>query len=205
MLGPNTFGVMNCIRVFVPGMIEQDAPASVELTASLAGVGPGGGLYGVSKHACMALGEALYSEARGRLSVHVLCPEIVRSGLNSNLPGFNELGMQPSRCADHVFDSISRGNFYVFVDNEEDSGHVANAAKARAEGMYGGDLSGPAPLSDSLVGQPKGFGSDFISAVFTMKGQTMPTTAELLESGKEHSTQASLVDARQPVAAKAKL
>ena len=95
MLGPNTFGVMNCIRVFVPGMIEQDAAASVELTASLAGVGPGGGLYGVSKHACMALGEALYSEARGRLSVHVLCPEIVRSGLNSNLPGFNELGMQP--------------------------------------------------------------------------------------------------------------
>jgi hypothetical protein len=36
---------MNFIRVFVPGMMEQDAPGSVELTASLAGVGPGGGLY----------------------------------------------------------------------------------------------------------------------------------------------------------------
>ena len=85
MLGPNTFGVMNCIRVFVPKMLEQDAPAAVELTASLAGVGPAGGLYGVSKHACMALGEALHGEVRGRLSVHVLCPEIVRSGLNSNM------------------------------------------------------------------------------------------------------------------------
>jgi hypothetical protein len=63
----------------------------------------------------------------------------------------------------------------------------------------------PAPLSDSLVGRPKGFGSDFISAVFTLKGETMSTTAELLESGKEHSTQASLVGARQPVAAKANL
>ena len=55
------------------------------------------------------------------------------------------------------------------------AGHVANAAKARAEGMYGGDLSAPAPRSDDLVGRPKGFGSDFISAVFTMKGETMPT------------------------------
>eukprot|EP01050_Picozoa_sp_SAG11_P020967 SAG11_NODE_3639_length_2318_cov_2.997296_1_plen_249_part_00 len=129
MLGPNTFGVMNCIRTFVPKMLEQDAPAAVELTASLAGVGPAGGLYGVSKHACMALGEALYNEVRSRLSVHVLCPEIVRSGLNSNLPGFNQLGMQPSRCAEHVFASIERGNFYVFADNLEDPGHVANAAK----------------------------------------------------------------------------
>ena len=196
---------MNCIRVFVPKMLAQDAPAAVELTASLAGVGPAGGLYGVSKHACMALGEALHGEVRGRLSVHVLCPEIVRSGLNANLPGFNQLGMQPSRCAEHVFSSIERGNFYVFADNEEDPGHVANAAKARAEGMYGGDLSGPAPMSDYLVGQPKGFGSEFIQAVFTAKGETLPTTASLLESGEEHKTQAELVDSKEPAKVKANL
>jgi NAD(P)-dependent dehydrogenase (short-subunit alcohol dehydrogenase family) len=86
MLGPNQFGPINCIRVFTPGMIAQDAPAAVELTASLAGVGPGGGLYGVSKHACMALGEALYADARGRLSVSQ-APHLPATHTHSNSSG----------------------------------------------------------------------------------------------------------------------
>jgi hypothetical protein len=60
--------------------------------------------------------------------------------------------------------------------------------------MYGGDLSGPSPMADTLVGLPKGFGSEFIGSVFTMKGETMATTAQLLEKGEEHTTQADLVD-----------
>ena len=70
----------------------------------------------------------------------------------------------------------------------------ASAAKARAEGMYGGNLSAPAPASDDLVARPKGFGSKFIQDVFTMKGDTLPTTAQLLAEGEQNTTQATLVD-----------
>ena len=60
--------------------------------------------------------------------------------------------------------------------------------------MYGGNLSAPAPASDDLVARPKGFGSKFIQDVFTMKGDTLPTTAQLLAEGEQNTTQATLVD-----------
>ena len=60
---------------------------AIEITASIAGVVNGGtGPYGTSKHAALAIAEALYAELRNRsvldrMSVVALCPAIVETAL----------------------------------------------------------------------------------------------------------------------------
>ena len=81
-LGVNLMGVVYGIRSFVPVMIEQGAPAHVVNTASVAGLIRGMGIYGVSKHAVVALSESMFAELRGRghpIGVSVLCPGFVRT------------------------------------------------------------------------------------------------------------------------------
>ncbi len=77
----NLKGVLNCIRAFVPGMLKQNAPGTVMATASQDGLCASVNLYGVTKHACVALMETLHGELRGRLTSHVLCPNIVATNI----------------------------------------------------------------------------------------------------------------------------
>ena len=126
VLGVNVKGVANFVRTFVPDMLSQEGPGSFVATSSQDGLCAAQGVYGVSKHACVALCEALYQEIQGQLSVHVLCPNvvgtnIVKSGTHrperfggptpSNrvqealVERFKAFGMPPSRCANMVFRS----------------------------------------------------------------------------------------------------
>ena len=156
VLGVNVKGVAHFVRHFVPKMLEQDAPGSFVATSSQDGLCAAQGVYGVTKHACVALCEALYQELRGRLSVHVLCPNvvgtnIVRSGthrperfggpapsspaIEALVERFKNHGMPPSRCADMVFQAIQSGDFYILAEAEEDPGHIHNQAKVRMEAI----------------------------------------------------------------------
>ena len=81
VLGVNVKGVANCVRAFVPGMVAGDRAGTVVATSSQDGLCAAQGVYGVSKHACVALTEALFQELRGRLSVHVLCPNVVATNI----------------------------------------------------------------------------------------------------------------------------
>ncbi|HTO71151.1 MAG TPA: SDR family NAD(P)-dependent oxidoreductase [Myxococcota bacterium] len=88
IVGVNLMGVVHGVRTFTPILLEEGAGHIVN-TASMAGLisGAGNALYGVTKHAVVALSEALYNElaAVGRdVHVSVLCPgwintEILRS------------------------------------------------------------------------------------------------------------------------------
>src|SRR5580704_17515505 len=62
ILGVNLMGVVHGIRAFLPVMIEQDTEAHIVNTASLAGLIPGGALYGATKFAVVALSENTYLE-----------------------------------------------------------------------------------------------------------------------------------------------
>ena len=156
VLGVNVKGVANFVRHFVPKMLEQDAPGSFVATSSQDGLCAAQGVYGVTKHACVALCEALYQELRGRLSVHVLCPNvvgtnIVRSGTHrperfggptptsaateALVERFKSHGMPPSRCAEMVFSAIQSGDFYILAEAEEDPGHIYNQAKVRMDAI----------------------------------------------------------------------
>src|SRR5205823_9728541 len=60
VMGANLWGVIHGIRAFVPRMLAQETESHVVNTASVAGLVPGQGVYGVTKHAVVALSEAPY-------------------------------------------------------------------------------------------------------------------------------------------------
>ena len=163
VLGVNVKGVANCLRAFVPGMLSQGAPGSVVTTASQDGLCAAQGVYGVSKHACVALTEALHGEVDGQLSIHVLCPNVVATNIvksERNRPArfggppqmtepmasiqdrvlerFKEFGIPPSHCAGLVFDAIRSGVFYILAEAEEDPGYVRLEAETRMSAILNG-------------------------------------------------------------------
>ncbi len=79
IVGVNLMGVVHGVRTFTPLLLEQGEGHIVN-TASMAGLISGGGnaLYGVTKHAVVALSEALFNELaaqeQSRVRVSVLCP-----------------------------------------------------------------------------------------------------------------------------------
>lgn len=82
VLAVNVWSVIWGIRTFVPLMLEQDVECHIVNTSSTAGLYQGGSSYGVSKHAVVALSEALYSSLRAPLSkigVSVLLPGLTQT------------------------------------------------------------------------------------------------------------------------------
>jgi len=173
VLGVNVKGVANCLRAFVPKMVAGDAPGSVMATSSQDGLCAAQGVYGVSKHACVAMMEALYQELGGRLSVHVLCPNVVATNITTserNRPErfggprvrgselsttiaerFKAFGMPPSRCADMVFDAIRTGTFYIMAEAEDDPGYVRLEAETRMKAILEDGL--PYRPRSALIGK----------------------------------------------------
>ena len=85
ILGVNLWGVVHGVRAFAPRLIAQDEGHIVN-TASVAGLisPPGMAAYSASKHAVVALSEALrhdLAERGSRVGVSVLCPAYVPTGI----------------------------------------------------------------------------------------------------------------------------
>lgn len=145
VLGVNLWGVIHGIRSFVPRMLARGEPAHVVNTASVGGLltGPFLSPYVVSKHAVVALSEALHYElaARGApIRVSVLCPGAVRTGIwrserlrpaglarsqappadaRSFLDGMGaaiDAGSEPDAIAPRVFDAVRDGRFWILPD-----------------------------------------------------------------------------------------
>ena len=85
VLGVNLWGVIHGVHVFAPIMHQQNQPAHIVNTASVAGLVAGQlGVYTVSKHAVVALSETLYEELthlNSLVKAHVLCPGPVSTRL----------------------------------------------------------------------------------------------------------------------------
>ncbi len=81
-LGVNLWGVIHGVHTFLPIMLDQDEPGHIVNTASSAGITPGSRVYGVTKHAVVALSESLYDGLRARdskLHCSVLCPGVINT------------------------------------------------------------------------------------------------------------------------------
>ncbi len=165
ILGVNLIGVVNGIRAFVPLLLRQDQGYVVN-TASVAGlVSAVLHDYSVTKHAVVALSEALYYDlaATGAaVGVSVLCPGWVRTKIGSSQrharaaapdpqrEAMRELmvhliagGMDPAEVADQVVQAIRTGTFYVLTGGDEWSDGV----KARCADI----LDGRCPTLPRLV------------------------------------------------------
>jgi len=80
-IGVNLWGVIHGIHVFMPIMRKQDTECHIINTASmeglLSGSGPGGTIYGLTKHAIVSLSESMRTEltqTKSKIKVSVLCP-----------------------------------------------------------------------------------------------------------------------------------
>ncbi len=83
----NVWGVIHGIRRFVPIMRKNGDAGMVVNTASKAGLMCSSSLYSTTKHAVVAISEALYGQlqlARSNIGVAVLCPGAVNTALASN-------------------------------------------------------------------------------------------------------------------------
>jgi NAD(P)-dependent dehydrogenase (short-subunit alcohol dehydrogenase family) len=146
VLGVNVWGVIHGIRVFVPRMLAAGQPGHVVNTASVGGLltGPFLSPYVVSKHAVVALSEALHYELAARsaaIGASVLCPGAVRTGIwrserlrpadlaeKRELSGSDErsfmegmsaaidASIDASEIAPRVFDAVAEGRFWILPD-----------------------------------------------------------------------------------------
>ena len=139
-LGVNVYGVIHGLRSFVPLMLQQQEPAHIVNTASIAGLvsTPGLGVYNVTKHGVVTLSETLYLElqaAGSQIGVSVLCPAWVKTRIGEserNRPGekgqfapsrlgrggmANAIanGLAPADVAMQVLDAVRAQRFYVLT------------------------------------------------------------------------------------------
>ena len=90
MMGVNFWGVVYGIRVFVPHMLSHGEEGHIVNTASIAGLGTGWGVYGVTKHAVIAMTEWLSQNLQmvdSKINASVLCP----SGVATNITNVNRM------------------------------------------------------------------------------------------------------------------
>jgi NAD(P)-dependent dehydrogenase (short-subunit alcohol dehydrogenase family) len=149
IMGVNLWGVIYGVRTFLPIMLKQDEEGHIVNTASLAGLMPGAGIYGVTKQAVVALSESLYNElgmANSKVHVSVLCPAWVntniadadrnrpadlanatepppdprREQVNEMVRGFLKGGKSPAEIADQVFQAIRDEKLYIITHPEMD-------------------------------------------------------------------------------------
>jgi short-subunit dehydrogenase len=142
----NLMSVVHGIRSFVPRMIAQASPAHVVNTSSMMGLlsAPGLGGYAATKHAVVAVSEALRMDlaAHGaNVAVSVLCPgptntrvyemrgrpeasvaaDAARPERVAQIQQLEQLmasAMSPRAVADCVVDAIHNERFYVFPSPE---------------------------------------------------------------------------------------
>jgi NAD(P)-dependent dehydrogenase (short-subunit alcohol dehydrogenase family) len=156
----NVWGMLHGVRAFVPIMLEQNEPAHIVNTVSMAGLtrGPFAGAYYMSKHAALALSETLFLEMEAlQAPIHVsaLCPELINTGISSadrNRPAhlkraegagggsvaeeaIKELilqGLDPAVMADRVIQAIRDEQLYVL---SEEGGNWRNACNSRLDDL----------------------------------------------------------------------
>jgi NAD(P)-dependent dehydrogenase (short-subunit alcohol dehydrogenase family) len=149
IMGVNLWGVIHGVRTFLPIMLEQGDEGHVVNTASLAGLMPGRGIYGVTKQAVVALSESLYNDLKvmdAKIGVSVLCPgwvdtnivdagrnrpgelartadaipETQREQIDTMVRNLLKTGLQPSAVADQVLEAIQEDKLYVITHPEMD-------------------------------------------------------------------------------------
>jgi NAD(P)-dependent dehydrogenase (short-subunit alcohol dehydrogenase family) len=147
--GVNFWGVVHGVRTFLPIMLEQDEDGHMVNTASATGVVQANNMYGVTKHAVVALSEVVYTQLKqrgARVGISALCPGVVNTRifeaarnrpaeLRNAEPGSGaSAGAQmraqmiermasalpPAQVAEMLLDAIRNEQFYVMTDHEWD-------------------------------------------------------------------------------------
>jgi len=152
-VGVNFWSVVHGVRTFVPRMLAHGQEAHVVNTCSMTSVVQAANMYGITKHAVIALSEVLWNDLRkagANIGVTALCPGTIATNLfhgSRNRPavltdeGGNvsadgaELrermhavlaaGMPPAEVANRLVTAIRGGGLYLLTDHEWDDQVIA--------------------------------------------------------------------------------
>jgi NAD(P)-dependent dehydrogenase (short-subunit alcohol dehydrogenase family) len=152
-VGVNFWSVVHGVRTFVPRMLAHGQEAHVVNTCSMTSVVQAANMYGITKHAVIALSETLWNDLRkagANIGVTALCPGTIATNLfhgSRNRPpvltddGGNissdgaELrermhavlaaGMPPAEVASRLVTAIRGGGLYLLTDHEWDDQVIA--------------------------------------------------------------------------------
>jgi len=162
IFGVNLWGVIHGIHVFIPIMLKQNCQCYVINTASMVGlITPtiGTGIYSITKHALIALSEALKLElARigAKINVLVLCPGFAFTKLTDSdrnrpkelyhgtttnpelepiMKAYQqsiENGISPNDVAEILFQALKGEKFYIPTDHHR---YLRRGVKNRMESV----------------------------------------------------------------------
>jgi NAD(P)-dependent dehydrogenase (short-subunit alcohol dehydrogenase family) len=151
-LSVNLMSVIYGIRTFVPRMLAHGEPGHVVNTCSMTSVIAAANMYGICKHAILALTEVLSADlvaAGSSIGVTGLCPGIIATNLfhgtrnrPSSLPdgpamsasgaalpdqmhGVLAKGMPPAEVADLLVTAVRTNQLYLLTDHEWDTRVIA--------------------------------------------------------------------------------
>ena len=126
VLGVNLWGVIHGSQVFAPGMIERGRRGLIINTGSKQGITtpPGDPAYNVAKAGVKTFTEALAHELRnapgGRLSVHLLIPGFVFTGLTAKGRIDKPAGAwTPEQTVDFMMQRLEAGDFYILCPDND--------------------------------------------------------------------------------------
>jgi NAD(P)-dependent dehydrogenase (short-subunit alcohol dehydrogenase family) len=157
----NFWSVVHGVRAFLPGMLAHGEEAHIVNTASMTAVTSPRNMYGITKHAVMALTEVLFHDLRSReapVGVTALCPGIVATNLfrgSRNRPAalLNEggsavsepglekreqmhallsEGMSPDAVANVLVEAVREDRLYALTDHDWDDAIDERTAHIRA-------------------------------------------------------------------------
>jgi NAD(P)-dependent dehydrogenase (short-subunit alcohol dehydrogenase family) len=161
----NFWSVVYGVRTFVPRMLAHGQPAHVVNTCSMTSVIAASNMYGICKHAILALTEVLAADlaaAGAAIGVTGVCPGIIATNLfhgsrnrqaelsdeggmsasgaalRDHMHATLAKGMPPSEVADKVVTAVRENALYLLTDHEWDS-----RINARHEAIMAGAV-GPA-------------------------------------------------------------
>ncbi|HIF63288.1 MAG: SDR family NAD(P)-dependent oxidoreductase [bacterium] len=128
----NVFGIANCLRSFIPRMMDSGQQGYVVNTSSMAGLTsmPFVSAYHASKHAVVAMSECLHHELSfkgANIRVSVLCPEAVATNIN---------GAERNRPASHAVTGVNNDERQVVNDAMDEAMVEAVSATVIAERTF---------------------------------------------------------------------
>ena len=149
LMGVNLWGAIHGCLAFVPRMLAQGEAAHVVNTSSMAGLvtPPLAGAYSASKHAVVALSEALVQDLalrRAPIGVSVLCPGWVATNLadsargqDAGLRSLISRGIPPEAVAEQTVRGVRENRFYLLTHPQ-----MAAAVRRRADQILEGRAPG---------------------------------------------------------------
>jgi NAD(P)-dependent dehydrogenase (short-subunit alcohol dehydrogenase family) len=133
-LATNLWGVINCVQVFGPALIDQAKPAAIINTGSKQGITcpPGDTAYNVTKAGVKVVTEALAHELRNidgcQVTAHLLIPGFTYTGF-TRAKGVTEKpegAWTAEQVIDFMMESLAKGDFYILCPDNDVSRETDN-------------------------------------------------------------------------------